>query len=255
MPSIDENIESWGEAYDWPERGDEWSEPWGGTAFLWHGTILPRIQAFLPAGHLVEIAPGQGRCTQFLKDLCERLTVVDLNQRCIDECRRRFADAANVEYLRNDGRSLEGIADESVDFAFSWDSLVHAEMDVVEAYLAELRRVLAPGGWGFLHHSNLGAWSEEERAAAVETGWRAASVSADAFDAACRANGLSCVVQETVVARGSERPRDCFSLFTREAGHPREVVANRFFAVEAELLSALSRLRESVTSLYRRPPR
>jgi hypothetical protein len=45
----------------------------------------------------------------------------------------------------------------SIDFAFSFDSLVHAESDVMSSYAHELARVLKPGGVAFLHHSNLDA--------------------------------------------------------------------------------------------------
>ena len=50
------------------------------------------------------------------------------------------------------------VADRSVDFAFSFDSLVHADAEVLDAYAAELARTLAPDGVAFIHHSNLGAY-------------------------------------------------------------------------------------------------
>ena len=50
------------------------------------------------------------------------------------------------------------IEDGSVDFAFSFDSLVHADAEVVTGYLRELERTLASEGVGFVHHSNAGRY-------------------------------------------------------------------------------------------------
>ncbi len=78
MPSLDWNRAVWKRDYSWPKQGDEWSASWGGADMQWHRTILPRIHAFLPADTILEIAPGFGRWTQYLKDRCHRLVVVDL---------------------------------------------------------------------------------------------------------------------------------------------------------------------------------
>jgi hypothetical protein len=47
--------------YDWKEAGEEWSQPWGSSAAQWTGTIFPRIRQCLPAGTILEVAPGFGR--------------------------------------------------------------------------------------------------------------------------------------------------------------------------------------------------
>ena len=133
MADTESNLEIWNESWDWSGRGDEWSDWWGGTPALWFGALLPRIHAFLPAETILEIGPGYGRWSQYLKGLCRRLVLVDLAERCIEHCRGRFADASNIEYHVNDGRSLAMVEDGSVDLAFSFDSLVHAEADVLEA--------------------------------------------------------------------------------------------------------------------------
>jgi hypothetical protein len=69
---VSENKAVWDGKYHWADGGDEWSAPWGGVAHQWYGSILPRIMPFVPANHIVEIACGKGRMTQFLKDYaCE----------------------------------------------------------------------------------------------------------------------------------------------------------------------------------------
>lgn len=158
MPTIEWNLDVWNSGYDWARSGEEWSSSWGSADMQWNGSILPRIHSFLPAATILEIAPGYGRWTRYLQPLCERLVIVDLSQRCIDHCRRRFSWADNIEYHVNDGLSLEMVRDNSIDFVFSFDSLVHAEKDVIDGYLKQLRRKMRRNGVGFIHHSNLGAY-------------------------------------------------------------------------------------------------
>ncbi|MGH9580831.1 MAG: hypothetical protein ACRD2R_07555, partial [Terriglobales bacterium] len=73
MPSVQWNLEFWDGVHDWSRQGDEWSRPWGGSELEWWGSIFPRIRSFLPAGMILEIAPGHGRWTQFLAGLCQRM--------------------------------------------------------------------------------------------------------------------------------------------------------------------------------------
>ena len=159
MVTVDENKAWWDEAYDWRESGDEWSEPWGGASNQWHGSVFPRVHRFLPAPRILEIGCGFGRWTQFLKDQCDHLTALDLAENCIAACEERFADATNITFVVNDGSSLEMIEDSSIDFVFSFDSLVHVDQSTLDRYIAQLPRILTPAGAAFLHHSNLGAYS------------------------------------------------------------------------------------------------
>ena len=60
--------------YDWKDEGEEWSAPWGTSSAQWFGAILPRIRDCLPAETILEIAPGFGRWTHYLKDHCRDLS-------------------------------------------------------------------------------------------------------------------------------------------------------------------------------------
>src|SRR5689334_16593792 len=137
MPTIEENRCLWDDPRNWSQNGEEWSEAWGSAHMQWYGSILPRISAFVPTDTILEVAPGYGRWTEFLKDLCKRLIIVDLSETCIDRCRQRFANCPHISYFVNDGKSLEMVADGGVDFIFSFDSLVHAEEAVLKAYVGE----------------------------------------------------------------------------------------------------------------------
>ena len=259
MPTVEENHSKWDGSYHWDRNGDKWSDPWGSVEMQWHGSLLPRIQRHLPNGTILEIAPGFGRWTQFLAPLCDRLIVVDLSAKCIEACRRRFADRRHLEYHVNDGRSLDMIADNSIDFAFSFDSLVHVEDDVIRGYLEQLGQKLKPGGTAFIHHSNIGEYAGYFRAlsavaplrlllrtigAETKTHGRGSDVSAGTFAQRAAQAGLRCVSQEIINWRSSLLT-DCFTVLRRETpvaagGHP--LLRNRKFMAEAAQLAALSKV-------------
>jgi hypothetical protein len=106
----------------------------------------------------LEIGPGFGRWSEFLADHCEKLILVDLSAKCIDACKKRFAGNPRISYYVHDGSSLEMIPDDSIDFVFSFDSLVHVEDDVIKKYIGQLSKKLSQNGVGIIHHSNLGEY-------------------------------------------------------------------------------------------------
>ena len=249
MPSIEDNKRRWTE-FAWEAGGDEWSRSWGGSDRLWHGTIWPRVGAFLPAPTILEIAPGHGRVTHHLAGLCERLVLVDLLESCVESCRSHFADHPHVECHVNDGRSLAMLADDSVDVAVSWDSLVHAERYVVASYLKELARVLRIGGVAFLHHSNL---NEHRKPFSGKLGvdnphWRAESVCAEIVRKDAANAGLECLAQE-LIPWGGDVLNDCFSLIRKPASTDRpsttSVITNRDFEREVTHIARLGALYSS----------
>lgn len=226
MVSVNEN-KSWWERYDWDESGDEWSRPWGGVDAQWYGSLLPRIHPYLPAGEILEIACGFGRWTHYLKDHGDSLTAVDLSEPCIAACRDRFGADPRLRFIANDGTTVPEVADASIDFAFSFDSLVHVDQATIAAYLVELRRVLKPEGVAFIHHSNLGAYSRRyERLGKVPklTGalrrlhvldylhMRDPSVSAEFVASAAERSGLRCIGQEIIPWLTRRTLIDCISV-------------------------------------------
>lgn len=264
MPDLTEIRATWNSPLGWVAHGDEWSGPWGGSEPLWWGTLMPRIHSFVPTGTILEIGPGHGRWSQFLKELCETLVLVDVAENCIDACRSRFAEAPNIRYHVGDGRSLDMLDDQSVDFAFSFDSLVHAEADALAAYAGELARVLRPDGVAFLHHSNMGAY---RRAAGVARrvpdrirrrltlhgllvnvyAWRAESTTAEWFAAAAQAAGLACIGQEKLAWEYGRALSDVISVVTpRGSRHarPNVVVENRRLMDEARAIARAARVYE-----------
>jgi ubiquinone/menaquinone biosynthesis C-methylase UbiE len=244
MASLKENHDVFAVEYTWPEQGDEWSEPWGGTRYVWSVTIFPRIQAFLPSPTILEIAPGFGRCTQFLRGLCDNLIVVDLSERCIQACQERFQDFNTIEYHINDGKSLDMIPDQSIDFIFSWDSLVHADTSVMEAYIRQFPRILKPGGFGFIHHSNLAEYRNRitGKLKYKNEHFRDETMDSSLFFKYSQESGLNCILQEKISWRANFL-NDCISVFTlnNDTGKMQhQVIENYNFMEEAKIAKYLS---------------
>ncbi|MGK7871723.1 class I SAM-dependent methyltransferase, partial [Falsiroseomonas sp. E2-1-a20] len=227
MPDLDWNAETWDGAYDWENGGEEWSQAWGGSEAQWFGSLYPRLHRFLPAGRVLEIAPGYGRWTKFLIGLSESFVGVDLSDQCVAACKTRFAASRHASFLKTDGTSL-AMTEGKFDLVFSFDSLVHAEFEIMQAYIREILARLNPGGLAFLHHSNF------LDCQGVNTHRRAGSVSAGNVAACIRENGGSVLLQEKV-NWGSVELTDSLTLFGQAVCFPGETIrlANGSFMDEA----------------------
>jgi ubiquinone/menaquinone biosynthesis C-methylase UbiE len=257
MPTVTWNKDKWDETYDWPQSGDEWSRAWGGPRAQWSTCILPRVAAFLPASSVLEIAPGYGRWTEHLLPQSASYTGVDLSESCVHACAERFADQRHATFAVNDGMTLPMITDGSIDFIFSFDSLVHVEAEVIGSYLREFSRVLSPDGVAFIHHSNAGAYRRSARwrdalakatdpipaprealACAGLAHWhksRGRSMTAQRFAAMAGKAGLACTGQE-VIGWASPLLIDCISTVTRPGSRwdrPATLSRNRYFWLAA----------------------
>ena len=152
----------------------------------------------------------------------------------------------------------------TVDFVFSFDSLVHLEFDVIESYLNQLASKLTPNGVGFIHHSNMGEYAtyfsmlkkipkgkfrdflSKLRIIERKSHWRAFSMSAQRFAGIASEAGLCCITQEIINWQTSpKRLIDCLSVFTSKGSiweRPNQLIRNDGFMREAAYLSKLSRL-------------
>ena len=156
------------------------------------------------------------------------------------------------------GTHVSMLPDNSVDFGFSFDPLVHDRRGFIESYLHRLGSKLKVGGKGFFHHSNLGAYAnpvrERRRTPVVKLlekarildleHHRTPTMTADLFRALCEQHGLHCVRQELINWR-ARRLIDCFSFFVRDRSQqtrPTEIIRNPNFMREA------ARIRRAITS-------
>jgi SAM-dependent methyltransferase len=105
-----------------------------------------------PAQTCIEIGPGGGRWTRYLRGF-RTLYAVDYHQELLDELAKNFAQP-NIVAIKNAGTDFPGIADQSIDFVFSFGVFVHLDLPIVVAYLAEIARVLKPGGRAVIQYAD-----------------------------------------------------------------------------------------------------
>jgi SAM-dependent methyltransferase len=103
---------------------------------------------------IVEIGPGGGRFTEILLPKCRTLHAVDTSPKMIEALRERFGADERLVYHVGNGLGLDMLGDESVDAAFSYGVFVHLQHWDIYNYLAEVKRVLKPGGKAIIQHSN-----------------------------------------------------------------------------------------------------
>ena len=156
--TVENNLVRWEEQHDWPKDGDEWTgqaKYCGQPYDTWKKSlidtfIVPNVSS---ESAVVEIAPGHGRWSKEIAPLCRHLTLVDLVPSCIEYCEQLFASEDHVKCVVNDGKTLPGVSDGSIDFVWSFDSFVHMDKETIGNYFAEIERVLKPGGKAVIHHA------------------------------------------------------------------------------------------------------
>jgi SAM-dependent methyltransferase len=188
----------------------------------------------LPARRILEIAPGRGRWTQYLIPMSSAFIGVDLAESCVVECSKRFANVPHAGFIQNDGVSLAAVPDGSFEFIFSFDSLVHAELDVMQRYIPQIVAKLAPGGKAFLHHSNFAVCDDGGE---QPPHGRAASVSGEIVADLVKQSGGRMLVSE-LINWGSIDTIDCLSTFARgdEPGPEHVRLTNPRYMEEATLI-------------------
>jgi SAM-dependent methyltransferase len=145
-----ENRERW-TGWDWSRGGEEWtaSEEWK------RALIDDVLMRWIPEGVVVlEIGPGAGRWSEALQPRAERLVLVDVSERPLELCRKRFDSAVNVDYILSSGSDLPGVGESSIAAVWSFDVFVHLAPSDQAEYLDEIARVLTPGGIAVIHHAD-----------------------------------------------------------------------------------------------------
>jgi SAM-dependent methyltransferase len=121
---------------------------------MWADTVRERVLpwAFRDldpdelGGHVVEIGPGPGRTTEVLRTMTDRLTAVELDVDLAAQLRTRLA-GTNVEVVNHDATALP-FADGTFTAGVCFTMLHHVPTaELQDRLLAELARVVRPGGW------------------------------------------------------------------------------------------------------------
>jgi ubiquinone/menaquinone biosynthesis C-methylase UbiE len=159
LANVKNNLQLWDHDYDWTADGDEWeyqADRSGVSYSEWKSSLVSHlIEPYARDAQVLEIAPGHGRWTEFIIGMCRHAVLVDVGSRCLEYCRTRFAERANVDYFLTTGTQLPHHAAAAIDFVFSYDSFVHMSADVIQSYMAEIARVLKPGGTAVIHHAEI----------------------------------------------------------------------------------------------------
>jgi len=160
--------------------------------------------------HTMELSCGHGRNSEKLATLSKTIVLVDVNRENIVFCKKRFPDKP-WRFVLNNGFDLREIPDRSITFAHCFEAAVHFDLEVILSYIKEFRRVLTPGAFGFVHHSNVtnNPGADFRR----HPHWRN-FMSKEIFAHLCVHNGLDIVDQYIFDQGGPEA--DCFSLFRKD---------------------------------------
>ena len=96
---------------------------------------------------------------------------------------------------------------------------MHAEIDCLAAYAKELIRILEPGGYAFLHHSNLGEYVIGGELTVLSVGWRGRTDdSGNGTDIFCNFGFIS-IAHEKIQWVFDGPFSDCFTLVRKPRVH------------------------------------
>lgn len=235
---------------EWKADGAYWAARWGGTEMQWYSTIMPRIFSFLPAGNVIELGAGYGRLSEYLATYSQTLTLMDFCKQCIDACQLKFENVKSIKVVQNDGKNLNGVKSNSVDFIFSFYSLVHSGEETMAAYLLDISDKLSADGVAFIHHSNAKAYAHLEPSI---HDYRDTTVSAEIMEKLATKAGLICRSQEIFGWDTDDIHTDCFSVLTKPHSKwamPNKKFINRTFCSEATEAKQKAKLYGKHAHLY-----
>jgi ubiquinone/menaquinone biosynthesis C-methylase UbiE len=194
--------------------GDDVAEAYHGAAKRdmkrhWDTIIWPVLSRFpVDYSQTIDFACGRGRNTEYLRPLASELTMVDVNEENLAYCRQYFAGDNAIKFHHCNGFDISGLHDGSASFFYTFDSMVHFDVEIIASYLHEFRRVIRPGGMAFIHHSNYSA-SPGSRFQ-DNPHWRN-YMSADLFRHLSLRAGFS-VPRQDVISWGGVRAIDCLTV-------------------------------------------
>ena len=157
---------------------------------------------------VVELACGRGRHVQKYIAYAKNIILVDILEKNIAYCRKRFKDESKIQYYVNNGYDLSQVDSNSCTALFTYDSMVHFEMIDIFQYLKETKRILVKGGMALFHHSN----NTENYKITFSTGKQGRNyMSKQLFAYLANRAGLTVIEQQEIDWAGEER-LDCITL-------------------------------------------
>lgn len=161
--------------------------------------------------NIIELACGHGRHVLKYIDNTKNLTLVDILEKNINICKKRFCNYGNIYYYHNNGYDLSELEDESYTGLFTYDSMVHFEMFDINCYLKETYRVLKPGSFALFHHSNNDI---DYKATYADAHYGRSFMSKKLFAYLAYRAGFQIIEQE-VIDWGKDKNLDCITLLKK----------------------------------------
>jgi SAM-dependent methyltransferase len=122
--------------------GDQWGDPSKDPLLtsVVERFVIPFVNESTSA---LEIGSGGGRWTQFLLS-CKLVYCVELNPEMFKYLKKRFGKSKNLKYIRTNGSDFPTVPIDSIDFVFSFGTLVHLDVEIIESYISNLRKIVRP---------------------------------------------------------------------------------------------------------------
>jgi ubiquinone/menaquinone biosynthesis C-methylase UbiE len=149
---------------DWDDRARNdafhyiasWRKDWNPQSFFQSGEedyqrlVAPVFEQshWRPEGKsMLELGCGAGRMTRSFSPRFSQVYAFDISAEMLRHAQTLFPEAPNVNWVLGNGIDLVGLADQTVDFAFSYIVLQHMpEPAFALRYIQEMLRVLRPDG-------------------------------------------------------------------------------------------------------------
>jgi hypothetical protein len=117
--NIEANVKQWND-YEWKLDGDEWTgqaELCGVSYNVWKTSLVDHLICPYvdPGAHVIEVAPGHGRWSEYIIPSSGFVTLDDLSPNCLCFCRKRFSQYENVDYYLTTGTSLPYYCNNKLD--------------------------------------------------------------------------------------------------------------------------------------------
>jgi ubiquinone/menaquinone biosynthesis C-methylase UbiE len=111
--------------------------------------VLGKLGARIEEGDaVVDLGCGVGRLTRVIAQRADEVYALDVSKEMLAQARQHNAHLDNVEWVQGDGTTLQPIPDQAADAVISHVVFQHIpDPKITYGYVAEIGRVLRPGGW------------------------------------------------------------------------------------------------------------
>lgn len=121
----------------------------------WHRYLF--AQAHVAGRRVLDVASGEGYGSALLASRAASVTGVDISPEAVRHAGERYGSAANLNYLCASCASIP-LPDASFDVIISFETIEH--MTEHDAFMAEVQRLLAPGGLFIISSPNRVEYSD-----------------------------------------------------------------------------------------------